>query len=142
MSARGDHSAAKRRRRACRLSAIAAASLALAGCAGRPAAMAPLPSGEQLAEQKCAGCHAIGETGASPNPRAPAFRDVYRRYPPDGLRDAFAHGMEVGHRDMPRFVLRPAEIDALVDYLGSLNPCTRPSSDKAAMARCFAPMAP
>ena len=99
-------------------------------------------SGGQLAEQKCAGCHAIGETGASPNPRAPALRDLYRRYPVDGLREAFAQGMEVGHRDMPRFVLTPGEIDKLVDYLRSLNPCQRPSSDAAAMAKCFAPMAP
>ena len=69
-----------------------------------------------MAEQKCAGCHAIGETGSSPNPRSPALRDLYRRYPVDGLREAFAKGFEVGHRDMPHFILKPEEIDSLVGY--------------------------
>jgi mono/diheme cytochrome c family protein len=130
-----------------RLLCILAAGLALSSCtadhvASTPApAAAPAPAGRQLAEQKCAGCHAIGETDTSPNPRSPALRDLYRRYPLDGLRDAFANGLEVGHRDMPHFILKPAEIDSLVDYLRSLNPCDKPSSDQAAMAKCFAPMA-
>jgi mono/diheme cytochrome c family protein len=118
----------------------AGAGLALSACAtDRMEERAPI-TGRQLAEQKCAGCHAIGEADSSSNPRAPALRDLYRRYPVDGLRGAFAEGMEVGHRDMPRFILPPTEIDMLVDYLRSLNPCGKPSSDKAAMARCFAPM--
>jgi mono/diheme cytochrome c family protein len=104
--------------------------------------MAPALSGEQLAARKCAGCHAIGERDSSANVNAPALRDLYRRYPVDGLRGAFANGMEVGHRDMPRFTFTPNEIDQLVDYLRSLNPCGKPSSDVAAMQACFAPMEP
>jgi cytochrome c len=114
----------------------------LAACGVRPAANIPAISGQQLAQQKCAGCHAIGESDSSPNPRAPTFRTIHRRYPVDGLREAFAKGFEVGHRDMPHFTLPPAEIDRLVDYLRSLDPCGKPSSDSAAMAQCFAPMAP
>jgi cytochrome c len=124
-----------------RLLCLFAAGLALSACTADRIASAPVPSGRQLAEQRCAGCHAIGEEDSSRNPRAPALRIIYRRYPVDGLREAFAKGLEVGHRDMPHFTLRPAEIDSLVDYLRSLNPCGRPSSDTAAMEKCFAPMA-
>jgi cytochrome c len=129
-----------------RLPCILAAGLALSSCtadhvASVPApASAAAPTGRQLAEQKCAGCHAIAEADTSPNPRSPALRDLYRRYPVDGLREAFANGLEVGHRDMPHFILKPAEINSLVDYLRSLNPCTKSSSDQAALAKCFAPM--
>lgn len=107
---------------------------AAAGTAGE------ITRGRQLVEQRCASCHAIGETNASPNTLAPPFRDLYRRYPVDALRPAFLKGMEVGHRDMPRFVLAPQEITDIIAFLHDLNPCGKPSSDEAAMARCFAPM--
>ena len=124
------------------LSPIILAGLALSACSPQTLATTPAPrlSGQQLAATKCAGCHAIGETGLSPDPRAPVLRKLYRRYPVDGLREAFARGMEVGHRGMPRFTLAPTDIDRLVDYLRSLNPCGKPSSDAAAMKECFAPM--
>ena len=118
------------------------AGLALSACTVAPIASAPIKSGRQLAEQKCAGCHAIGFDGSSPNPNAPTFRSLHRRYPVDALRMSFAKGLEVGHRNMPQFTLPPREIDSLVDYLRSLDPCGKPSSDAAAMAACFAPMEP
>jgi mono/diheme cytochrome c family protein len=121
---------------------LSIAGIALPACSPRPAMPLPIPSGREIAERKCASCHAIGDNDSSPNPIAPPLRSLYRRYPVDGLREAFASGMEVGHRDMPRFTLAPAEIDQLVNYLRSLNPCGKPSSDKAAMRACFAPMAP
>lgn len=128
--------------RPCRLALPIIAAIALAGCGPRPATPKPIASGGEIVARKCARCHATGETGASPDPIAPPLRDLYRRYPVDGLREAFANGMEVGHRDMPRFTLAPGEIDRLVGYLRTLNPCSRPSSDAAAMKQCFAPMAP
>ena len=64
-----------------------AVALLLAGCiddvspVGPPqptqdAAMqaALVEDGRAIAEANCASCHAIGRTGASPNPKAPAFR--------------------------------------------------------------------
>lgn len=98
--------------------------------------------GQKFAEQRCASCHATGDRDASHNPAAPPFRDLYRRYPVDALRPAFLQGLEVGHRDMPRFVLTPQQIDDLLAFLHDLNPCGKPSSDDEAMARCFAPMGP
>jgi len=99
-------------------------------------------AGHRLAEQKCASCHAIGEAGSSPNPIAPPFRAIHRRYPVDALRRSFLRGLEVGHRDMPRFVLSPQEITDIIAYLRDLDPCGKPSSDKVAMAKCFEPMGP
>ena len=96
--------------------------------------------GRELAERRCASCHAIGETNASPNRLAPPLRNLYRQYPVDALQPAFLKGLEVGHRDMPRFVLTPQEVTDIIAFLHELNPCRKPSSDDTAMARCFAPM--
>lgn len=114
------------------------AILLLSGPAAAAAASAD--AGRQVAQDKCAACHAIGEEDASPNPKAPPLRSLHVRYPIDGLRQAFMEGLEVGHINMPKFVLKPQEVTDLLVYLRSLDPCGRPSSDKAAMARCFAPM--
>ena len=97
-------------------------------------------SGRQLAKQKCASCHAIGEDDSSSNPNAPPFRSLHRRYPVDALRKAFLQGLQVGHRDMPKFILTPQEITDMISFLRDLDPCGKPSSDKVAMAKCFAPI--
>lgn len=76
----------------------------------------------------------------SPNPIAPPLRDMFKRYPVYALGDALRQGIEVGHRDMPRFTLAPDETIAIIEYLDSLNPCASASSDDAAMERCFSPM--
>lgn len=115
------------------------ATLTFAG--GAQAADVP-SAGQRVAQAKCAACHAIGAEGDSPNPKAPPLRNLYTRYPIDALRPAFLKGMEVGHRDMPTFILKPQEVTDLLAYIRSLDPCGRPSSDQAAMARCFAPMKP
>ena len=82
-----------------RIAIVMLAGFAAAGHAGE------IDRGRALAERQCARCHAIGDTGASPVALAPPFRALYRRYPVDALRPAFLRGLEVGHRDMPRFVL-------------------------------------
>lgn len=100
----------------------------------------PPEAGLQVAIEKCSGCHAIREEGLSPNPKAPPLRTLNTRYPIDALRENFLKGMEVGHQDMPILILAPEEVTNLLVYLRSLDPCSKPSSDKAAMAKCFAPM--
>ncbi|MCF8706312.1 c-type cytochrome [Rhizorhapis sp. SPR117] len=111
-----------------------AATFAAAGSAGE------VSRGHDLAERRCASCHSIGETNASPNRLAPPLRNLYRQYPVDALQPAFLNGLEVGHRDMPRFILTPQEVTDIIAFLHDLNPCRKPSSDDAAMAQCFAPM--
>jgi len=94
----------------------------------------------QVAIEKCSGCHAIREEGFSPHPKAPPLRTLNTRYPIDALRENFLKGMEVGHQDMPILILAPEDVTNLLAYLRSLDPCSKPSSDKAAMDKCFAPM--
>lgn len=79
-------------------------------------------AGREFATTRCAMCHALGLTGSSPHKSAPPFRDVAHRYPVASLAEAFAEGTTVGHKDMPEFVLDPAEINALLAFLASLAP--------------------
>jgi cytochrome c len=50
----------------------------------------PAGRGELLLTTNCARCHAVGRTGASPHPAAPAFRTLSRRYKIEGLAEASA----------------------------------------------------
>ncbi len=101
--------------------------LALGACASppKPQPSAPLApaalQGLQLAETHCSRCHAIGADGGSTHPMAPPFRTLSRNYPVNSLEEAFAEGIAVGHRDMPRFELEPAQIDAIVAYLSAIQ---------------------
>jgi len=118
-----------------------AAGLALSACKSVP----PPPqtwkySGHELVERKCGGCHAVDMSDIGPNPDSPPLRDLFKRYPIDGLDEAFTKGLSVGHYDMPRFTVAPEERAEILSYLKSLNPCAKPSSDDIAMRRCFAPL--
>ena len=55
---------------------------------------------------------------------------VVTRYPPDDLAEALAEGIMSGHPDMPQFVFRPTEIEALVAYLNTLVPARDPPANK------------
>jgi mono/diheme cytochrome c family protein len=80
--------------------------------------------GRAFAQRHCATCHAIGRTGSSPYAPAPPFRTLHERYDVEALAEALAEGIVVGHggaRQMPQFVLSPAEIDDLLAYLKSLE---------------------
>ena len=78
--------------------------------------------GEQLLAAKCARCHAIGTTGTSSHPNAPPFRALSSKYPIEGLAEALAEGLSVGHPDMPEFVFERDEIAAILAYLKSIQP--------------------
>jgi mono/diheme cytochrome c family protein len=77
--------------------------------------------GRRLAEMLCVSCHAIGATGDSPEPLAPAFRRLAQRYPLNALEEAFAEGILVGHPMMPTYKLSEAQIEALLAYLESIQ---------------------
>jgi cytochrome c len=77
--------------------------------------------GEKLLEKNCKRCHAIGRNDKSFHFKAPPFRDVLKRYPAGNIEEALAEGIVTGHPNMPEFVFEPAEIDAIVAYLDSLN---------------------
>jgi len=83
-----------------------------------------IASGRAFAQRHCATCHAIGRTGSSTYAPAPPFRTLHERYKVENLAEALAEGIVVGHtgeRQMPQFVLSPAEIDDLIAYLKSLE---------------------
>lgn len=98
---------------------LAAASTAKAAESGDKTQIA---SGRAIAEQRCSGCHAIGEAGKSPNDLAPPFRTLSKKYPLDSLEEALAEGIAVGHAEMPQFEFEPNEIAALIAYLKHLQP--------------------
>jgi cytochrome c len=77
--------------------------------------------GRAIAQEKCQTCHASGISGTSPNPRAPPLRTLGQKYPIDSLSEAFAEGVLVGHSGMPEFELEPAQVDALLTYIESIQ---------------------
>lgn len=113
-----------------------AAALVLVGtaCAAAPQDVRPNPRsatpdanreaierGRQLTTSACAGCHAIGATGASPMAAATPFRTIVHRYPLDQLEEGFAEGLVTAHPAMPEFVFRASEIDDLIAYLETVK---------------------
>lgn len=76
--------------------------------------------GRAIAEAQCAGCHAVGEYGESPNPMAPTFRTVLSRYSAEVLEEELINGIQVNHT-MPEFQFNPQGADALIAYLRSIQ---------------------
>lgn len=84
------------------------------------ASAADLRAGKAFLAETCAGCHAITAAGDSPNPDAPPFRVVLKRYPASDLEESLAEGIVTGHGDMPVFELDPPAIADVVAYLDAL----------------------
>jgi mono/diheme cytochrome c family protein len=76
--------------------------------------------GREIAEAQCAGCHAVGPYGDSPNADAPPFRTVLSQYRADVLEEELIAGIRVAH-PMPEFRFNPQSTDALVAYLRSIQ---------------------
>lgn len=77
--------------------------------------------GFDLLRANCARCHAIDKDSASPNAKAPPFRDVVKKYDPDALEEALAEGIVTGHNEMPEFQFEPNQLTAIIAYLNSLK---------------------
>ena len=80
-----------------------------------------IDKGEVLVAKNCARCHAIGKEGDSPHPPAPPFRTLSKKYPVEDLAESLAEGIVSGHPDMPIFVFGPHDVDAIIDYLQSIQ---------------------
>lgn len=86
-------------------------------------AAAPSPeieAGRVMAEAQCGACHAVGASGESRIPQAPAFRQLAAEHPGDQLRVVIAEGIATGHPSMPRWIFTDSEVDQLLAYLRSL----------------------
>ncbi|MBV9993919.1 MAG: cytochrome c [Caulobacteraceae bacterium] len=113
--------------------ALFAAVAALAG-AGAGAAQS-LSHGAALLQRNCAMCHAVGATGDSPKPGAPAFRELYKRYPVENLSEALVEGILTGHPQMPEFRFTPEEVSDIIAYLKSIQTNQHARAGDSAAAR-------
>jgi mono/diheme cytochrome c family protein len=77
--------------------------------------------GFDLLRANCANCHAIDLVSLSPEPKAPPFRDVVKKYEPQALEEALAEGIVTGHDKMPEFTFEPEQVAAIVAYLDTLK---------------------
>jgi cytochrome c len=80
-----------------------------------------IDKGEVLVRTNCSRCHAVGKDGISPHPEAPPFRTLSSRYPIEDLAESLAEGIVSGHPDMPIFVFSPHDVEAIIDYLQSIQ---------------------
>lgn len=77
--------------------------------------------GEVIVEENCGHCHAIGRIGDSPDAEAPPLRALSENYPVEDLAESLAEGIVSGHPNMPIFVFKPHEVDAIIAYLESIQ---------------------
>jgi len=80
-----------------------------------------LATGRELAEIHCATCHAVAADDQSDQAGAPPFRDLGKRYPLESLEEPLAEGIVTAHENMPEFAFEPADIDAFLGYLSSIQ---------------------
>ncbi len=83
--------------------------------------LSPQDRGRALVSRLCGQCHAIGATGESPHPAAPAFRHLDRRLDLDTFNERLREGLFSGHPDMPQFRMRREEARAVRAYLRSIQ---------------------
>jgi mono/diheme cytochrome c family protein len=88
--------------------------------------------GEVLVSENCARCHAIGKTGDSPHKDAPPFRILSQKYPVTDLAESLAEGIVSGHPDMPIFVFSPHDVEAVIQYLESIQDVPSPPAEEPA----------
>lgn len=96
------------------------AAVALVGCASDSASSGRM-SGQALAERDCGACHATGPSDRSKMPGAPMFRTLGDRYELEGLAEALAEGISVGHPSMPELAYPQDQVVSLIAYLKSLQ---------------------
>jgi mono/diheme cytochrome c family protein len=98
---------------------VLATCLFLAPMAGPT--LADEAAGRAILAAECNSCHAIDMTDESHLAKAPPFRDVVTRFPPENLTEALAEGIVTGHDGMPEFIFEPDEIGSIVAYLETLK---------------------
>ena len=96
-------------------------SFLVLAAAGSVAQADGIEAGRKLVEANCSRCHAIGATGDSPLAKAPPFREVVTRYPPESLGEALVEGIVTGHNEMPEFVFEADQAAEIIAYLDSLK---------------------
>ena len=95
----------------------------LAPAAGAPGRvdLAEIARGQAFAQTACAGCHAVGASGSSPDPRAPPFAVLAGHYVGVSLQRKLTEIAETGHYAMPALRIHADEANDVAAYLESLN---------------------
>jgi mono/diheme cytochrome c family protein len=101
--------------------AIAVLLGASVSCSAADEASSPAQRGHSLAEALCAGCHAIGSSGASLHIGAPPFRRFDRLLDLDIFMERLREGLMTGHPDMPAFRFTREDARDLVAYLRTVQ---------------------
>jgi mono/diheme cytochrome c family protein len=78
-------------------------------------------AGQAFVRRACAGCHATGPQGASPNPHSPPFRTLAARLPGEALEAQLGAIARQGHVEMPPIYMTPEEIRAVAAYIRSVQ---------------------
>jgi cytochrome c len=76
--------------------------------------------GQVLSQQWCAQCHGVRPNQSSANPDAPSFSAI--AVEPSATEYSLRTFLRVPHPTMPNFVLKPDDIDDIVNYIISLKP--------------------
>ena len=76
-------------------------------------------AGAAYAKQVCAKCHAIDQTGISPELTAPPFKDVANT--PGMTETALTVWLRTSHPTMPNIIVEPADMDNVIAYILSLK---------------------
>src|SRR6478672_8151102 len=101
--------------------AASAALLVASAVSANVAEKTLIDKGEVLVKENCSRCHAIGKEGDSPHKEAPPFRTLSAKYPIGDLAESLAEGIVSGHPDMPIFVFSPHDVEAIIEYLQSIQ---------------------
>ena len=96
-------------------------AFAPATLAGPALADQPEDRGKALLTRMCGSCHAVGATGNSPHPGAPAFRTIGTRYNIAELTDRMTDRLVSIHPDMPDFQFSEQDAKAIRSYLYSIQ---------------------
>jgi mono/diheme cytochrome c family protein len=108
---------------------LSVATVAISACS----TVAPAPAtgsvvnlaaerGHRIAQIRCAGCHAIESTGASPSIMAPPFRNLRLRYNPISMERHLAELTRTGYADMAPQPIGDDEALAIAAYIEALRP--------------------
>lgn len=99
---------------------------AVLACILLPLAVAQARDAEQarakaMLEDLCGRCHAVGQTGKSPNPLAPPFRNFGEKLYDTDMVQRLQEGLTTVHKEMPTFRFSHDDAAAAVNYLRSIQ---------------------
>jgi cytochrome c len=77
--------------------------------------------GRSILQKNCSRCHSTDESGESPLPAAPPFRNFYKKFTVEELKVRLSEGVVSHFRGMPQIDFTSEEITHIVDYLDVLR---------------------